>query len=285
MTLTEYLQQQKLAENSIAHYERSITTFIAWLDAEQIDASSFHYNDLMAFIQHCYEQGASKRTVSGQLTVIRHYCSYLIHENKRTDNPASGVFIKGLNRSIPVNLLSTEELDTLYQQYQIQLLVSVSNKIMLGLLIYQGVRVAELSRLRHHHFLMKDGKVVIKGTHHTSERTLILQAHQIHLLQQYLKTNKHKEGYLLIEARKHLVSEHNIGNRLQYMFQQLRQLNPKVISAKQIRLSVITNWLKKHSLRETQYLAGHKYVSSTARYQTTNLDDLQQALKNHHPEK
>jgi integrase/recombinase XerD len=48
-------------------------------------------------------------------------------------------------------------------------------------------------------------------------------------------------------------------------------------------MSVITNWLKKHSLRETQYLAGHKYVSSTARYQTTNLDDLQQALKDHHP--
>lgn len=67
------------------------------------------------------------------------------------------------------------------------------------------------------------------------------------------------------------------------MFHQLRQLNATVISAKQIRMSVITNWLKKYSLRETQYLAGHKYVSSAARYQTTNLDDLQQALKDHHP--
>jgi integrase/recombinase XerD len=285
MTFMEYLQQQKLANSSIVHYERSITAFITWLDEEQITASAFHYNDLMAYIQHANEQGASKRMVSGQLTAIRHYCSYLIREQQRTDNPAAGVFIKGLNRAVPVNLLVTEELEILYQQYQVQLQVNMSNKIMLGLMIYQGITRGELARLRHHHFLKKDGRVIIKATHHTNERTLTLQAHQMHLLQQYLKTNKQKEGYLFIEGRKQQVSEHNINNRLQYMFHQLRELNPKVTNANQIRMSVISNWLKKHSLRETQYLAGHKYVSSTARYQTTNLDDLQQALKDHHPQK
>jgi site-specific recombinase XerD len=285
MTFTEYLLAQKLAASSLKHYSRSIDRFLQWLEDEQISPGSFHYNDLMAFIQHMQECGASKRTVSGSLTAIRHYCSYLIHEKQRTDDPAAGVFIKGLNRSVPVNLLTTEEMDTLYQQYGIQLNVHISNKIMLGLLVYQGLTVAELMRLKAHHFLMKDGRVIIKGTHHTNERTLSLQAHQVHLLQQYLKQNTHKEGYLFTEARKQQVSSHNIGNRLQYMFHQLRQLNPKVISAKQIRMSVITHWLKKHSLRETQYLAGHKYVSSTERYQTTNLDDLQQALKDHHPEK
>lgn len=283
MTFTEYLQHQQLAKNSIAHYERGITMFITWLDTEQITASSFHYNDLMAFIEHCYANGASKRTMTGQLTSVRHYCRYLIHEQKRTDNPATGVFIKGLSRGIPVNLLNTEELDTLYQLYKIQLHVNVSNKIMLGLLIYQGITVGELAKLKPHHFLVKDGKMFIKGTHHTNERTLSLQAHQMHLLQQYLKAGKQKEGYLFVEARKQQISEHNINNRMQWMFHQLRELNPKVVNAKQIRMSVITNWLKKHSLRETQYLAGHKYVSSTARYQTTNLDDLQQALKDHHP--
>ncbi len=283
MTFPEYLHHQQLAARSVAHYSRRIEQFLTWLGEEQITTSAFHYNDLMAYIGKCYEQGASKRTVSGQLTVIRHYCSYLSHQQQRTDNPAAGVFIKGLNRSIPVNLLTTEELDTLYQQYSLQLHVDASKKIMLGLLIYQGITVGELARLRHHHFLMKDGKVIIKGTHHNNERTLTLQSNQMHLLQQYLKAGKQKEGYLFIEGRKQQISEQNIHNRLQWMFHQLRELNPKVMSAKQIRMSVITNWLKKHSLRETQYLAGHKYVSSTARYQTTNLDDLQQALKDHHP--
>jgi integrase/recombinase XerD len=283
MTSPEYFQQQQLAKSSIAHYERSVAKFLAWLDEEQVSPAAFHYNDLMAFMQHIQEQGGSKRTLSGHLTAIRHYCGWLIQEKQRADNPAAGVFIKGLSRSIPVNLLTTEEMDQLYQQYQIQLSVSLGNKIMLGLLVYQGITVAELARLKAHHFLIKDGRVIIRATHHTNERTLILQAHQMHLLQAYLKTNRQKEGYLFIEGRKRQVSEHNINNRLQYMFGQLRQLNPKVTSAKQFRMSVITSWLKKQSLREVQYLAGHKYVSSTSRYQTTNLDDLQQALKDHHP--
>lgn len=283
MTFTAYLQAQELAPKTIHRYSVDIGQFKDWLDAEQISETSFHYNDLMAFIQHLMEEGKGKRSISQQLGIIRHYCQYLIQEGQRTDNPAAGVFIKGLNRSVPVNLLTTEEMDLLYQQYQIQLQVSDGNKIMLGLLVYQGLTVAELIRLKAHHFLIRDGRVIIKGTHHTNERKMSLQAHQIEFLQQYIKASKHKEGYLFIEPRRKQVSPTNIGNRLQYMFYQLRQLNPKVISAKQIRMSVITNWLKKHSLRETQYLAGHKYVSSTARYQTTNLDDLQQALKDHHP--
>jgi site-specific recombinase XerD len=283
MTFTVYLESHPLAPKTIHRYSLDIGLFLDWLEAEQISETSFHYNDLMAFIQHMAEQGMGKRRISQYLSIIRHYCQYLIREGQRVDNPASGVFIRGLNRAVPVNLLGVEEMDLLYQQYQIQLNVHVSSKIMLGLLIYQGLAVAELMRLRAHHFLIRDGRVIIKGTHHTNERNLMLQAQQVPMLQKYLKQNKDKEGYLFMEPQKQQVSEKNIGNRLQYMFYQLRQLNPKVVSAKQIRMSVITNWLKKHSLRETQYLAGHKYVSSTARYQTTNLDDLQQALKDHHP--
>lgn len=51
----------------------------------------------------------------------------------------------------------------------------------------------------------------------------------------------------------------------------------------QIRSSVITNWLKHYNLRELQYMAGHKYVSSTERYRMDNLDYLQKELEKHHP--
>jgi len=283
MTFPEYLQSQNLAPKTVRRYSQDILLLLEWLETEQLHETSFHYNDLMAYVQQLTEQGMGKRRVSQLLTIIRRYLGYLVQEGRRSDNPAAGVFIKGLNRAVPVNLLTSEEMDLLYQQYQIQLHVSDGNKIMLGLLVYQGLSVGELMRLKTHHFLMKDGKIIIRGTHHTNERILPLQAHQVPMLQQYLRQSKDKEGYLFTEPRKQQVSEKNISNRLQYMFYQLRQLNPKVVSAKQIRMSVITGWLKKHSLRETQYLAGHKYVSSTARYQTTNLDDLQQALKDHHP--
>jgi integrase/recombinase XerD len=285
MNFKAYLEQKKLSERTVQHYTKYIQRFLAWLKEEDLREEDFTYTDLLSFMQYCNEKGVTKRTLNNLLTMIRHYCNYLISEKKRTDNPAAGVFIKGLIRKLPSHLLSQEELEELYRQYSIQLNVDASKKIMLGLMIYQGLSVGEMMRIQSHHLRLKDGKIFIKGTKRTNERLLNLHAVQITVLQHYLSKNKFKEGAFFIEPRKKEISERNINNRIKYMFDQLRQLNPKVINAKQIRSSVITEWLRKNNLRQVQYMAGHKYVSSTQRYLLNNLEDLQQALQQHHPMK
>lgn len=283
MNFKEYLQQKQYSNTTVSRYTEGIENFLTWLHQEDIKEALFTYNDVLDFMRHCHSKGISKRSVHNILCMVRHYCNYLISEGKRNDNPAAGVFIKGMVRKLPTNLLSIEELEELYKQYSIQLNVDASKKIMLGLMIYQGVTVGEIMRLQRHHFKLKDGKVFINGTKRTNERTLHLHAVQIPELQSYLQKNKFKEGALFKEFCKTPVSENNINNRLQYMFKQLKLLNANVINAKQIRSSVITEWLRKNHLRQVQYMAGHKYVSSTTRYQANNLDDLQSELERHHP--
>ncbi|HTN06660.1 tyrosine-type recombinase/integrase [Agriterribacter sp.] len=285
MTFTAYLQQKQYSKATVSRYTEGVENFLTWLHGEDIKPETFTYTELLDFMRYCQTKGISKRSVHNILCMVRHYCNYLTGEGKRTDNPAAGVFIKGLIRKLPTNLLSIEELEELYKQYSVQLNVDSSKKIMLGLMIYQGVTVGEIMRLQRHHFKLKDGKVFINGTKRTNERLLNLQAVQITELQSYLNANKFREGALFREQIKKPVSESNINNRLQYMFKQLKQLNPKVINAKQIRGSVITAWLRKNHLRQVQYMAGHKYVSSTMRYQANNLDDLKSELGQHHPMK
>jgi integrase/recombinase XerD len=298
-TFTEYLQAKKFTKVTVDAYSKYSERFLAWLDDEELKAESFIYNDLLEFMRHCQNRGVTKHSVQMILCIVRHYCNYLIHEGKRKDNPAAGVFIKGLVRKLPTNLLSMEEMEELYKQYSIQLNVDSSKKIMFGLMVYQGLTVGEVMRLQSHHIKMKDGKIFIPaksgtgtGTKRTNERLLNLQAVQITELQNYLTANKFKEaclpdrqGALFIEVIKKEVSERNINNRIKYMFDQLKKLNPKVINAKQLRSSVITFWLRQNNLRQVQYMAGHKYVSSTERYQVNNLDDLQNELQQHHPMK
>jgi len=285
MTFTEYLQAKKFTAVTVNAYSKYNERFLTWLVDEELQAESFIYNDLLEFMRYCQNRGITKHSVHMILCIVRHYCNYLIHEGKRNDNPAAGVFIKGLVRKLPTNLLSMEAMEELYKQYSVQLNVDASKKIMLGLMIYQGLTVSEIMKLQSHHIKIKDGKIFIKGTKRTNERLLELKALQITELQNYLNANKFKEGALFIEVIKKEVSERNTNNRIQYMFNQLKQLNPKVISAKQIRSSVITEWLRKNNLRQVQYMAGHKYVSSTERYQCNNLDDLQNELQQHHPMK
>jgi integrase/recombinase XerD len=285
MNFTEYLQQKKYSEKTINGYTVYIQRFLNWLNEEELEAAAFTYTDLLEFMRYCHNGGVTKRTVHFILCIIRHYCNYLITEQKRSDNPAAGVFIKGLVRKLPSNLLTMEMMEELYSQYCLQLHVDASKKIIFGLMIYQGLTVGEIMRLHSHHLKLKDGKIFIKGTKRSNERLLNLNAKQVTELQQYLQKNKFKEGAMLIEPRKKEVSERNINNRIQYMLKQLKQLNPKVTNPKQIRSSVITHWLQQNNLRQVQYMAGHRYVSSTERYQTNNLDDLQNELQHHHPMK
>lgn len=285
MTFTMYLQQKKYSIATVARYTEGVQSFLNWLQKENIKAESFTYTELLDFMRFCHQKGITKRRVHGILCMVRHYCNYLIMQSKRSDNPAAGVFIKGLVRKLPANLLSIEEMEELYKQYSIQLNVDSSKKIMFGLMVYQGMSVGELMRLEAKHIKLKDAKVFIKGTKRTNERLLDLKAIQITELQRYLNANRFKEGALFTEQIKKEISERNINNRIKYMLEQLRKLNPKIINAKQIRSSVITHWLRQNNLRQVQYMAGHKYVSSTERYQLNHLDDLQNELQQHHPMK
>mgnify|MGYP000907514115 FL=1 len=48
---------------------------------------------------------------------------------------------------------------------------------------------------------------------------------------------------------------------------------------------VIAEWLKKIDVRKVQYMAGHRYVSSTERYNGMNLQELKDSLNKFHPMK
>jgi integrase/recombinase XerD len=283
MTFQQYLQDKRYSPHTIHHYELYAALFTDWLTQEQLTGEQAAYNDVIAFMRYLNEKGKSKKRVHSQLNVLRHYFTYLITEGLREDNPAAGVYVRGIVRKLPGNLLTMEELEDLHRRYQLQLNVDLAKKIMLGLLIYQGLPTEEITRLEAAHLHLKEGKIFIKGTSYSNERWLPLQAHQVGEWQEYLQANRFKEGVFLARPVRRGASANNINNRMQHLLTQLRKLNPKVINANQIRSSVITSWLQRYHLRQVQYMAGHKYVSSTERYRVLNNDDWPGELQKHHP--
>lgn len=283
MTFKDYLEQKRFAAATVNSYTIYIQTFTDWLSAEQLESGAFTYNELLDFIQYLQGQGKSRKTIQHLLGIVRHYCNYLTVERQRSDNPAAGVFMKGIIRRLPSNLLGWEELEELYRQYSIQLNVALASKVILGLLIYQGLAAEEITRLEAVHVHLREGRLFIRSMKRTGERWLPISTLQLIELGEYMQANRLKTGPLLMDGRKQSASPTNINNRMQGMMKQLRRLNPRVINAAQFRSSVIAHWLKANNLRQVQYMAGHKYVSSTQRYQLTTLDDLKSELQQHHP--
>jgi len=125
------------------------------------------------------------------------------------------------------------------------------------------------------------GKIYVPSTKRTNKRILELKPFQILPLHEYLLTerkslNEEIEGNYLFH-KKRLVRD---MSRIKKM---INRYEPRLNNMAQIRASVITNWLQHYNLREVQYMAGHKYVSSTERYRTDNLEDLQNELEKYHP--
>ena len=75
----------------------------------------------------------------------------------------------------------------------------------------------------------------------------------------------------------------NLRNSISKLVCNLQKQHDYFINAQQLRQSRLSLWVKQYDIRQAQYMAGHKYVSSTERYQSTNLEDLQKELEKHHP--
>jgi integrase/recombinase XerD len=297
----KWLKKRNYAKDTIRSDSNYTALFLGWITGEQARVTEITYNDLLTYVEHCISKGDTNALINRRLGAIRKYYSYLQYVDKAIKNPAIGLFIKGRRQTVPSNLLTPEELTAIYENYQVTDLRSQRNKVIIGLLVYQAVTREELEKLEINHVKLTSGKIEIPGGKHSNPRILQLESLQILDLQQYIQETRpqivQSQGIYGIgrkpdhinpqKAQNQLfISMHgsdDIKNSFLHLVYNLRRTNPKLINAQQIRQSVITLWLKTKDLRTTQYMAGHRYVSSTERYQVNNLDELYKQLELYHP--
>ena len=278
----EFLQQQGYRPSTIRQIERYALQYLAFLG--NIEPHTANYNDVLAFVEKLRSEGEPVNLINRKLLGIRHYYKFLQHFDRTVRNPAASLKIRGSRRKIVGGLIPIEELEALYQDYDATDSRSLRNKAILGLIIYQALTVDELRKLEVEHLKLREGKVHVSGSKHSNGRVLALMAHQILDLQQYLLTVR---PAILTESTDQLFvsmeGSLNIKPSIFHLFRALKKLNPSVINGGLIRQSVIANWLKSQNLRQVQYMAGHRYVSSTERYKASMLEDLQKQLSLFHP--
>jgi len=287
MDFKEYLEKQQFSKNTTEGYIQTTRKFLNWLNEEGIKPHEVRYNDMLAFIRHSVNTGQSKRYVNQQLTAARHYFNYMIKTGRIKDNVAANLYVQGVSRRLPHDFLDEEKLVTIYEKYPVKGVAGKRNKVVLGLMVYQGLNTQELSKLEPGHIKLKEGKIYVPGSRRSNSRILPLAAHQVLELSDYInKTRPLMLEFLEKESNKLFSSigeSERFGNIMAKLIKNVQKYVPEVKSSKQIRMSVITCWLERFNIREVQYMAGHRYVSSTERYQLTNLDDLQNDLNEYHP--
>ncbi len=293
-SIKQYLESRGLSTATVESYYRQIMDYIMWCASKQIEVEEANMNEVMGYVHYLKQKGQNQATISRQIVSLKHYYSWLVKRDIRNDNPVNGINIKGVKKRKLYDILSHRELESIYASYppkvghgSLKTEIDKRNKVVVGLLVYQGLNSRDLSNLELKDVHLREAKIYIKGSRSSNERLLKVQAHQVIDLMEYQlqirnrileQSSKTTDQFILSSGSSDL-----LNNTLAKLLKQLKQQHPKIQNLHQIRTSVITHWLKQYNLREVQYMAGHKYVSSTESYRINDMQGLQDALDHCHP--
>lgn len=281
-----YLQAGEYSSTSIATYERFANQFLEWTQKENVPINQIRYQDILAYMKHCsVKREYSQRTVQHVVITLGHYFDYLQEIQQIEINPVKGIKVQGVKRKTLYHILETHELHAIYNSYEAATLSQKKNKVILGLLVYQGLRTEELNKLEVKDVKLREGKIEIPGGKKSNARTLPLESHQMLDVYEYvMQVRPQILGKTKQNANRLFVSvEGGTKVRVDFLMEQLRKQNPKLENPDQLRASVIVKWLKQYNLREVQYLAGHRYISSTEAYKQNEMQGLSEEVNQFHP--
>ena len=296
----DYLKSRQYSNSTIKGHLKNVIMLEKWAGKEGITLLEITYQDLLAYTKHLTKRGTGKSTIRAYMGSIRHYYSHQAKQDKITKNPTTNLQIKGVKRRMVYDIFSPMELGQLYHKFtttppsytkqhesELRALEYQRDIVILGLLIYQGVTAKELIQLQPNHIQLRQGQIEIPGGRKSESRILKLEAVQMLDIQEYLlktrgeilQTTSKESGQLFIS----IGWSDSLYPTLGKFTNTIRKQNPRIQDLQQVRASVIVKWLKNYNLRQVQYMAGHRYVSSTEKYKLNDLRDLQEDVNKYHP--
>lgn len=258
--------------------------YIQWLKANNLKARNVKRSKFLEWIEECRAIGNKERTIIVKENVIKHYYYFLGTKN----NPALTFLKKRRAYTLPPPAIEKAELLKIYENLKPKSPVEYRNRCMLGMVLFQALKRSELTELRIQDIDFEGGFVFIQEQLTTNSRRLKLQPMQILHLYDYL--NKYRKEFLSFKENaandKFYLAKGKgsyLNNALTRVLADLRRSYPHIKDLLHIRGSVITNWQKDKGIMEAMVNAGHRYISSTARYETTEYEELSEQLKIIHP--
>lgn len=282
--LQDYLKSLKHTQSTIKSYLFIITRYVK----EHPQANGYDYKDIMdyfkSFLLNVDERPGMALIQSG----IKKYYDFLIHTGQINRHPCRSICIKQRRKNvIHVDLFTQFELERLLRRHERYAVLKYRNRLVISLLIYQGLTSSEIAKLKVRDMNPDKGLVKIAASSTNIGRKLELKPIQLDLLDKYLnKSRKH-----LQRQNQEALLLNKLGNPMSvddihYLIETYKYLYPdRKLTPQTIRQSVIANWLNKYHipLEDAQLLAGHKRPSATLKYKQANMQQAVETLNRFHP--
>jgi integrase/recombinase XerD len=280
----EYRNRKGYSVKTMKVQNSHINRFESWCINQAINLEEINYNQALMFIDNERQRGILNQTIIREINSIRIYFDYLLESETIKQNIIRRIKIRNTLKKAIAETLNPEQLENIYQSFsslpewehrtKTAKELHKRNIVILGLLVYQGLTSGETAKLETNHINLAEGKIYVPSTRKSNARTLKLQANQILPIKNYIEE---------IKPKPYLFPSKKQSDMICNIVSQAKKNHPEIIDSRQIRTSVIMNWLKTNNIRQVQYMAGHKSIRSTEQYRSHDLTDLVKQLELFHP--
>lgn len=284
-------------------YRGAVERFISWAQNNDIEYPFITYPQVMDYLKYLKENHIQQATIQAYFAGLRHFYTFLIQQNIAATNPFLQLHINVPQSQKILPTLSPQQLEGLYTNFEVKagrittntyelskehLPAAYRKKLSIGLMVYQGLDTNALAQLQTTDISLDQGTIQIRANRKHNERTLALKPAQIMELFHYLEVYRPQllQQYPQAEELQNTLLVHGYSKYTNVqikLMKRLKKQEPALHSLYQIKASVIMHWLKQYNLREVQYMAGHRSVSTTERYQRADIESLKLDIDRLHP--
>jgi len=242
--------------------------------------------DLEKYVAGLYESGRySLSTVYGKIISLKKFFGFLCETGRILFDPAAGLDVPEVKRSIPKAVLSSREMESIRNAVSGASLLKLRDKAIVEVLYSTALRLSELSGLDIADIDLNDGILRVRKGKGGRDRQAILNPSSVTALKTYLNRRRQtpdETNALWINYRGERLSGQMIRNILKRGAQDADVKTPANPHA--WRHGLATSLLRQGAnIVEVQRFLGHASIRSTQIYTHVLIQDLKEIHSRCHP--
>ncbi|WP_294955504.1 site-specific tyrosine recombinase XerD [uncultured Lactobacillus sp.] len=280
--------ERGLGANTITAYKQDLSSFINFLQKENLSSWPTKAIDIDAFLAEQRDQKKATSSISRLISSLRKFYQWLVRQNIQKLNPMLEIDSPKKRRPLPV-ALTTVEVTDLLKQPDIKKKLGLRDRALLETLYATGIRVSELINLKFTdlHEELKLVKVFGKGS---KERLIPISKVALSWIDSYkekvrdpliLKVGKNTD-FIFLNSRGGSLTRQAVWQIIKH-YCKLAGIQ-KNVTPHTLRHTFATHLLENGAdLRVVQEILGHSDISTTQIYTNLSQKHIIHVYEKTHP--
>ena len=280
--------ERGLSNNTITAYRQDLTSFVCFLQKENLTSWPTQAVDIDAFLAEQRDQKKATSSISRLITSLRKFYQWLVRQNIQKLNPMLEIDSPKKRRTLPV-ALTVNEVNNLLEQPDTKKQLGLRDRALLETLYATGIRVSELINLKFTdlHEELKLVKVFGKGS---KERLIPISEVALSWIDSYkekvrdpliLKIGKNTD-FIFLNSRGGSLTRQAVWQIIKH-YCKMAGIQ-KNVTPHTLRHTFATHLLENGAdLRVVQEILGHSDISTTQIYTNLSQKHILQVYEKTHP--